>query len=220
MLFDTLADRYEQDNVLAGTAIGDNDHFWRAVAHKPVCEELDRLQRQASPDNHQAFTALKAAACVLHTIRSTSCIFEAATQQMDTVCYGLLQGDLSPDIPNYRYPLSMHVCSVVLGVPSLDEYEVHICPEGCVHSFAPMSGNVMAHLQQCDRCNKCTSPHCGAQRWHKVDGQQEPREMCYVMHDALQKFFYDTSWYAAVSASRLARSSPCHQTAEAQNLQH
>jgi hypothetical protein len=47
-VFDTLADRCEQDSVLAGTAIGDNDHFWRAVAHKPVCEELDRLQRQAS----------------------------------------------------------------------------------------------------------------------------------------------------------------------------
>jgi hypothetical protein len=157
---------------------------------------------------------------VLHTIRSTSCTFEAATQQMDLVCYGLLQGDPSPDIPKDRYPLSMHVCSVVLGVPSLDEYEVYICPEGCFNSFAPMSGNIMAHLQQCNGCNECTSPHCGAERWHKVDGQQEPREMCYVMHDALQKFFYDTSWYAAVSASRLARSSSWHQTAEAQNLQH
>jgi hypothetical protein len=88
------------------------------VKQVPVTEHICWFENLLllSPNNHQAFTVLKAAACVLHTIQGNSCTFEAATKQMDTVCYSLLQGDPSPDNPNNRYPLSMHVCSAVCWV--------------------------------------------------------------------------------------------------------
>jgi hypothetical protein len=111
---------------------------WVSVAGEPVSRTLDLLQQaeaERKKQQHTPFTVRQAAACIVHTITTTSCTFEAAVKIINSVGYGLLPRVPSPDNAENRFTPSLYVCYQVLQVPSVSEYEVHLCPSGCLFRF-------------------------------------------------------------------------------------
>ena len=178
---------------------------WVEAAEQPVCELLDNAQRELQPEGHRPFSVRQAAACIFHTMRTTSSTFEAARQGLVSQAYGLLPGTPHPSNRNNRMPTSVHVCQVVLGVPGLDGYQVDLCADGCLHRFEAAPSDVAQRMRMCGGCALCQC-QCGCKRWHQQNGKWVPQLTCYFMHDVLQQFFWDAIWYALVAASRQARS--------------
>lgn len=111
----------------------------------------------------------------------------------------LFPGSPAPDNPRNRYPPSIHLCRAVLGVGSLDDYEVHVCPAGCPHRYPHMTRSQWqehAALQLCGAdCHRCKCPQCGASRFMQLEnGAYEPAAPCYFFPDALQQLYYDPVW--------------------------
>lgn len=105
----------------------------------------------------------------------------------------------------------MYVCRQVTGVPSLAEYEVHVCPKGCLVRFGTLDGQSdMQHLATCNGCHLCECVTCKAPRFELVDGKHVPALMCYLLHDVFAQFAQDGNWYANTSASRRKGSGPWH----------
>lgn len=105
----------------------------------------------------------------------------------------------------------MYVCRQVTGVPSLAEYEVHVCPKGCLVRFKTLNAQSPSlHLATCDGCHLCQCERCKAPRFELVDGKHGPALMCYLLHDVFTQFAQDVTWYANTSASREKRSGPWH----------
>lgn len=194
---------------------------WLDVAHEPVSRVLDAMQHAEADKegrNHRPFTVLTAAACIVHTMTSTSCTFETAKSMIDTTAFGLLPGAPSPENVDNRFPPSMYVCYQILQVPSLSEYEVHLCPEGCLFKFDPVPDNIdlSAHVRSCGGCKHCRCP-CGARRFHMERGKVIPTAMCYFLHDFVEQFFWSEEWYSRVSRSRAQRLSPWYRSHEGKN---
>jgi hypothetical protein len=192
---------------------------WRQVADEPVCLALDELQKHMNPDTYHKFTVREAAFGIMQLLATTTETFAAASQWMQMTAFGLLPGQPGPENPQNRFPCSIQACQQVLGVPNLAEYEVHVCPEGCLKRYAALpSGEIPAtHFESCRGCRLCVCD-CGAQRFHIVKGKVAPVAMAYLLHDVFQQFFYDPMWLASVSTAREQQSSSWHQTAACKEL--
>ena len=211
-----LADQQAHYAELAAGSALEGEPDWGDVADLPVCEALDAAQRKAAadPEQHRPFTVRQAAAGIFHILNVTSQTFEAARQHMLLIAYGRLQGNPSPNNPNNRFPPSRHVCSLILGVPDLASYEVHLCPEGCCVRFGQLAGSPSEHLAACGGCALCECRLCGAARYAVVDGRTVAVLMCYLLHDVFKQFFLDADWYAKVAPARAQHSADWYRTPE------
>jgi NAD-dependent dihydropyrimidine dehydrogenase PreA subunit len=192
---------------------------WRKVADEPVCLALDDLQKEMNPETYHKFIVREAAFGIMHLLATTTETFAAASQRMQMTGFGLLPRQPGPENPQNRFPHTIQACQQVLGVPSLAQYEVHVCPEGCLKRYAqlPAGETPATHVRSCHGCRLCVC-ECGAQRFHIVKGQVYPVAMGYLLHDVFRQFFLDTTWLASVSAAREQQSSSWHQAAACKEL--
>lgn len=164
-------------------------HPWRAVAHEPVRDGV-------------RMTVLQAAFNHLDDARRGVPLVVVSKQIREQV--EMFGGNSAPDNPRNRYPPSLYICRLILGVSDLDAYEQHLCPGGCVHVFPHLRKREWkAHADRACECASCRCPCCGASRWERLDGGKvQPALRCYFLDDALQMFFKDPVWTRHVEAGR------------------
>ena len=190
--------------------VDDSHKQWAAVADLDVCCD------------HPGYTVRHAAFNIVHVISTTGCSFDAAIKLTWGTAYGLLahKGLPLPNNPGNRMPHSMAACLAVLDCPDISKYIVYLCGSAieCFHRWYSTLSNPEEHLRHCEGCDQCRCPLCKEPRFVRVDGKLQEGLMLYFFHDALQQFFLDADWHAAMAAERRDRSSDWYQTPECKRL--
>ena len=119
----------------------------------------------------------------------------------------MLRGTPAPDNPGNRFPPTLHVCELVLGVPSSSKYEVHLCSNGRFMRFEALerTDSPAEHLASCNGCALCRCCQCDAARYELVQGRLRPASVVYLLADVFEQFFLDAEWYAKVAPARAAK---------------
>jgi hypothetical protein len=124
----------------------------------------------------------------------------------------------SPDNAENRFLPSLYLCYQILQVPSVTEYEVRLCPSGCLFRLEPLPDNldVCAHLQSCTGCMLCCCSCCSAPRFRYERSKASPNAVWYLFHDLLQQAALTTDWFTKVSCARAKRLSPWYHSSQGQ----
>jgi hypothetical protein len=146
------------------------------------------------------------------------CVYQAAVYELEAVSKGKTLAQAERDIrvtatrhrpglpgprnPHNRYPPSIYVCQVIVGVPSLEGKLRGVCPNGCVYEFPQRSKAwCKEHAAQCTGCHLCLCLICQKGARFK-DKSGEHALYCYLLDDVVQTMIFDKSWLAAFDRSQ------------------
>jgi ferredoxin len=166
---------------------------WADTAHLPVDER----------EGPNSATVGEVAFEHLHALRRGKSVSEAEASVKFHSTRVKGSQPAAPDNPRNRYPPSLYICRIVLNVPNLGRFEVHLCVDGCRTIFAWMSASeCKKHARECQGCDICVCP-CGAQRFLQDPANLgEPALYCYLMPDVFQMFMSDPVWVKHFQAVR------------------
>jgi hypothetical protein len=135
----------------------------------------------------------------------------SADQTLYNNAYGLLENPPDPDPGGVEncYPPSLAACQALLGVPLLEYYEVHLCPNGCIHWWFYMP-KLVEHFNSCTRtnCPDCICPHCKSPRLIKDKKGIHGAMRCWFFFDCLHVKALDADWVTQILGTHAQRDLP------------
>lgn len=216
-LLESGASLYGSESLTSLESLADSDESSRT---SPWLAARGRLVHDGNGPNTD-LTVLQAAFMHVDAVHRGRSIAEAELAIKENLrMYSPACGKPAPDNPLCRYPPSYHVCKLIVGVDSLDDYEYHVCECGKVFPQRPLKW-CKDHSRICSNasCRFCRCS-CGGARLTSPEDNSDPEPVspCYFFPDVLHQFFEDDEWYVRARAAHRTRSGAFFKNPEGQRV--